>query len=137
MNEWSDFKNFHEPGLFTQLFSSMPFIFKMFFLAVLGIIAFNTVRGIRSWAVNNASPILMSRSRVIARRSEVWSSTGNSRARTNYYVTFEDESGNRLELEVPDRIYGFLVEGDEGELTRQGSRFKDFQRQGGRSQSRP
>lgn len=42
---------------------------------------------------------------------------------TTYYVTFEVESGDRIELIVPDREYGLMVEGD------QGTRYISFDRQ--------
>jgi hypothetical protein len=47
---------------------------------------------------------------------------------TSYYVTFEFESGDRLELHVPHSEFGYLIEGDMGRLTFQGTRYKGFQR---------
>ncbi|MFD1775121.1 DUF2500 domain-containing protein [Paenibacillus rhizophilus] len=44
------------------------------------------------------------------------------------YVTYEFQNGARIELEVPDNMYGLVVEGDRGELTYQGTRFKGFNR---------
>ena len=49
-------------------------------------------------------------------------------ARTIYYATFQFPSGDRLELEIPNSHFGYLVEGDRGDLTFQGTRFLDFQR---------
>ena len=49
-------------------------------------------------------------------------------SRTYYYATFQVESGDRMELEVPDMEYGLLVEGDRGRLTFQGTRFQGFRR---------
>mgnify|MGYP000784206328 FL=1 len=46
---------------------------------------------------------------------------------TTYYVTFQVESGDRMELSVDDSEYGMLVEGDEGKLTFQGSRYLGFE----------
>ncbi len=45
-----------------------------------------------------------------------------------YYVTFEVESGDRIEFAVRGQDYGMLVEGDTGRLSFQGTRFLDFER---------
>lgn len=45
-----------------------------------------------------------------------------------YYVTFEVESGDRMEFSVYGKEYGMLAEGDEGKLTFQGSRYLGFER---------
>ena len=45
-----------------------------------------------------------------------------------YYVTFQVESGDRMELTVSGSDYGMLVEGDIGKLSFQGTRYLGFQR---------
>ena len=45
---------------------------------------------------------------------------------TTYYVTFQVESGDRMEMLVSGMEYGMLVEGDYGKLTFQGTRYLDF-----------
>ena len=52
----------------------------------------------------------------------------HSSSSTYYYVTFEVESGDRLEYQVSGEEYGLLVEGDQGKLTFQGTRYKGFVR---------
>ncbi|WP_229387901.1 DUF2500 domain-containing protein [Lysinibacillus sphaericus] len=47
----------------------------------------------------------------------------------SYYVTFEVQSGERLELKLDGRNYGQLAEHDFGILPFQGTRFKAFERQ--------
>lgn len=47
---------------------------------------------------------------------------------TTYYVTFEVESGDRMELQLEGFEYGLLVEGDKGNLSFQGTRFLGFER---------
>ena len=47
---------------------------------------------------------------------------------TSYYVTFEVESGDRLELRISGSEYGLLAEGDFGMLTFQGTRYLSFDR---------
>lgn len=48
---------------------------------------------------------------------------------TSYYVTFQVESGDRMELHVAGTEYGLLIEGDSGKLTFQGTRYLGFERQ--------
>ena len=48
----------------------------------------------------------------------------------SYYVTFQVESGDRMEFEISDMEYGMLVEGDSGELIFQGTRYLNFRREG-------
>ena len=47
---------------------------------------------------------------------------------TIYYVTFQVQSGDRLELEVGSDEFGYLIEGDYGNLSFQGTRFLGFER---------
>ena len=49
-----------------------------------------------------------------------------------YYVTFEEKSGNKLELLVSGEVYDSVRRGDKGVLSYQGLCFKDFmpQKQG-------
>ena len=43
-------------------------------------------------------------------------------------MTFQVESGDRMELSVNGPEYGMLAEGDVGELTFQGTRYLSFER---------
>ena len=52
----------------------------------------------------------------------------HSTTSTSYYVTFEVESGDRIEFAVRGQDYGMLVEGDMGRLSFQGTRFLGFER---------
>ncbi len=83
------------------------------------------VKGISQWGKNNASPVLSVPAKVISKRINV---TGEH-SHTRYYITFEVESGDRLELQTEGEDYGVIVEGDFGKLTFQGTRFKRFERQ--------
>lgn len=47
---------------------------------------------------------------------------------TRYFVTFELESGRRLEFSVKDPEYAMLAEGDQGCLSWQGTRYLAFDR---------
>ncbi|WP_337982915.1 DUF2500 domain-containing protein [Lysinibacillus sp. C5.1] len=73
---------------------------------------------------NNNSPELTVPSKIVAKRTD----TRDSSAHTSYYVTFEVQSGDRIELKLDGRNYGLLAEHDFGILTFQGTRFKTFER---------
>lgn len=84
------------------------------------------VRGISIRHKNNNSPRLSVPVKIVTKRAHIDVSNGDSH--TTYYVTFEAESGDRIELEVPRSEYGFMVEGDQGKLTFQGTRYLSFDR---------
>ena len=110
------------------------------FLEVLGMILFTVVSNLRTWSKNNASPRLAVPATVVAKRMNVsrhhtanaGDMTGahgyTSTSATTYYVTFQVESGDRMELEVDGSDYGMLVEGDTGRLSFQGTRYLGFER---------
>ena len=104
-------------------------IFFLIFIVITGfcIFIFATIirKGIKQVKQDNNSPILEVDAKVIAKRSRV---SGNNMIHQSYYVTFEEESGKRMELRVEGSIFGLLVEGDLGKLTFQGSRFLNFER---------
>ncbi len=116
------------------MFDVFPYIFIAMFVLVFGIILFTLIRGISQWNKNNKSPRLTVPVRIVAKRTQVHHHNhrnGNHThhtASTSYYVTFEVDSGDRMELSVDGYQYGMLVEGDRGNLTFQGTRFLDFQR---------
>ena len=108
-------------------------LFFLIFALVIGLFIATAVRGIRQWPRNNNSPRLTVDAAVVAKRTEVshhhHSGAGNAHYTTSstwYYVTFQVESGDRLELPVSGREYGLLVEGDRGCLTFQGTRYLGF-----------
>ncbi len=104
-------------------------IFFLIFIAITGfcIFIFATIirKCIKQVKQDNNSPILEVDAKVIAKRSRV---SGNNMIHQSYYVTFEEESGKRMELRVEGSTFGLLVEGDLGKLTFQGSRFLNFER---------
>lgn len=78
---------------------------------------------------DNRAPQLQAAARVLSRRQSFHhSSVGTHHVSTSYYITFELESGERMELRLSGSEYGMLVEGDCGRLTYQGSRFVRFER---------
>ena len=115
------------PG-FDVTFSIMQVIMLLVFVLVLGSIIVTLIRGVGEWNKNNQSPKLTVPATVVAKRSDVHRGIETMHTFTSYYVTFQVESGDRMEFEVSDMEYGMLAEGDSGELTFQGTRYLNFQR---------
>lgn len=109
--------------IFAQIFIAIIFVF------VIGFILFNIIKGVIGWSKNNASPVLTVPANIVTKRTMVSGGSGNSSAHTSYYITFEVDSGDRIELRVNGREYGKLADGDLGKLTFQGSRYHQFERQ--------
>ena len=109
----------------------MEIMFYLVFFLVISIFVFTFVRMISEWISNNNSPRLTVDSTIVAKRDQVHrsrSSSGHTHRSYSYYITFQFESGDRLELRVPSHEYGLLVEGDLGKLTFQGTRYLSFER---------
>ena len=118
-----------DPG-FDVTFSIMQVIMLLVFVLVLGSIIVTLIRGVGEWNKNNRSPKLTVPATVVAKRSDVHRGIETMHTFTSYYVTFQVESGDRMEFEVSDMEYGMLAEGDSGELTFQGTRYLNFRREG-------
>lgn len=118
-----------DPG-FDVTFSIMQVIMLLVFVLVLGSIIVTLIRGVGEWNKNNQSPKLTVPATVVAKRSDVHRGIETMHTFTSYYVTFQVESGDRMEFEISDMEYGMLAEGDSGELTFQGTRYLNFRREG-------
>lgn len=114
-------------GLFEIMFFLM---FGLFFIVFVGTL----LKGIGRWNKNNHSPKLTVPVKVVAKRTNVsrhhhGGEHHHTSMSTSYHVTFEVESGDRMELRLSGSQYGLIVEGDQGLLTFQGTRFLNFERQ--------
>ena len=123
-----------DPG-FDVTFSIMRIMVPVIFVLVFGIIIVAMVRGIGEWNKNNHSPKLSVPAKVVSRRTTVshhhhhqGNGMHHTHTTTSYYATFQVESGDRIEFLVSGTEYGMLAEGDSGELTFQGTRYLNFQR---------
>ena len=111
----------------------MEMMFGMFyvvFFLVLGVFIFAFVKGIGEWTRNNNSPRLSVDAKIVDKNitTHHHHSNGHHHHTHAYRITFEVESGDRMELRVPRNEFGLLVEGDRGMLTFQGTRFLGFER---------
>ena len=119
-------------GMGFDLFGIM---FTLIFVLVVGMFVVTAVRGICQWSKNNNSPRLTVPATIVAKRTNVTRHHHNDagghyhhHTSTTYYVTFQVDSGDRMELPVNGAEYGMLVEGDRGDLSFQGTRYLGFAR---------
>ncbi len=109
------------------------FIFFAVFFLIIAVFLVILIKGVSEWNKNNHSPRLAVQAKVVSKRQNVrrhhhGGAHRHSSSSTSYYVTFEFESQDRLELHVSSQEYGYLVEGDRGTLTFQGTRYISFER---------
>ena len=118
------------------MFAVFPIIFSLMFLLVFGVVIFGLIKGISQWNKNNHSPRLTVPATVVSKRTNVSHHHHHNgpdhgvhySTSTSYYVTFQVESGDRMELHMAGNQFGLLVEGDRGKLTFQGTRYLGFER---------
>lgn len=122
-------------GFSITMFSIFPIIFFCIFAIVIIMFITAAVKGVRQWSRNNNQPILVVPARLISKRTNISSSIhtesdsfSHSHTSTEYYITFEVETGSRLEFQVSGQEYGLLIEGDSGKLKFQGTRYLGFER---------
>jgi len=118
-------------------FTLFGVLFTVVFVLAIGMFIAVAVKGISLWNKNNHSPRLTVPATVVAKRTNVSNhyhhdhgGTGmhHTTYSTSYFVTFQVESGDRMELHVAGHEYGMLIEGDRGKLTFQGTRYLGFER---------
>ena len=122
-------------GLGFAGFGLFSIMFTLVFILVTGTFIVIAVKGISQWNKNNHSPKLTVPATIVAKRTNVsrhhHGGAGNHHhhhTSTTYYVTFQVESGDRMELHMAGHEYGLLIEGDTGKLTFQGTRYLGFER---------
>lgn len=120
------------------MFTIVPVIVVIGFIVVIGSFIVMAVRGTAQWHRNNQSPRLTVDAELVSRRTEVstfhhgghnGTDMCHTSSSTTYYVTFQVDSGDRMEFSVSGQEYGLLAEGDRGKLTFQGTRYLGFERE--------
>ena len=111
-------------------FGMFGVMFTLMFILVFAIFIVTIIRGIGQWNKNNNSPRLTVPASVVSKRMNVshHHHDHHTHHSTSYYVTFQVDSGDRMELYMTGQEYGMLVEGDKGNLTFQGTRYLGFER---------
>ncbi len=116
-------------------FGIFGIMFTIVFVIVIGTFIVVAVKGIGEWNKNNHAPKLTIPATIVAKRTNVSRHRHNGAnghhhhtTSTTYYVTFQVESGDRMELRMTGQEYGLLIEGDWGNLSFQGTRYLGFER---------
>lgn len=123
-------------GFYNGVFNVM---FVVVFAFIVGVFLFIIISSIVRARKNSKSPRLTVEATVVSKRIDVSHSTHthagqlngaayHTTTSTRNYVTFQVESGDRIEFLTDGSEYGLLVEGDKGKLTFQGTRFIGFER---------
>lgn len=99
-------------------------IYAILFILFLVVLISTLRKNFRKARANRNAPELTVEATVVAKRIHVW----GDHSHTDYFVTFQVDSGDRMELEIPDTQYGYLVENDRGRLTFRGTEFLRFER---------
>lgn len=107
-------------------------MFCIVFFLILIVFVFSVGSVFLRWNKNNRAPVLTVDAKVVSRHTDVRRRGANHdmpvHMNTRYFVTFEFESGDRLELETDRYAFGLIAEQDVGKLTFQGTRFLRFDR---------
>lgn len=122
--------------MITEIMSTViPFLGLCMFVFVFGVILFTIIKSLSQSRKNAASPRISAPATLVSKRYSVRvhnsgsHDTGLNHAYNHYYMTFEFESGDRMEFSVPSDIYGLSAEGDKGKLLFQGTSFIRFERE--------
>ncbi len=108
-----------------------PVIFFTVFAVIVISMIINTSKKTLEWQSNNVAEVQVVDGQVVTKRSDVShynSGNGHHNSSTTYYVTFQYNNGDRVELKVKSSDYGMLVEKDIGVLKFQGTRYLSFER---------
>jgi hypothetical protein len=98
----------------------------LFFILFFAVVAKN----IAQWFKNENSPRLTVPAKIVdmQRKTHHHHSNGHHHHTHSYHVTFEVESGDRMELKVSRSEYDVLAVGDSGRVSFQGTRYLGFER---------
>lgn len=130
---------FYSPFGFGALYG----VFPLLALAVFIIFAVILVKGVAQWSKNNNSPRLTVACVIVDKRTETTTqqrpvagdASGalgyHTTTGTTHFVTFQVESGDKIEFTVSGSEYAQLAEGEQGKLTFQGTRYLGFERKQG------
>ena len=116
-------------------FDLFQIMFFLVFFLVMSTFVVSIGKSVLQWNKNNHSPKLTVPATIVAKRTNVSQHRSGGanghhhhHTSTTYYVTFQVESGDRMEFCVAGHEYGVLVEGDKGKLSFQGTRYLGFER---------
>lgn len=104
-------------------FTILPILFIFVFIGII-------VKMITQFVQNEKSPVVATNALLIDKRHS-WDShlsgDGSTMSNDYYYLTFEFDTGSRVEYTVTRRLYHEAIENEWGTLTFQGTRFLRFE----------
>ncbi|MGU3472511.1 DUF2500 domain-containing protein [Paenibacillus sp. D51F] len=120
-----------------SIFSTAGTAFTILIAVIAVIIGAGLWKSYSGWSRINGQPQLSVKAAVVSKRSRVrsrqpYEEGSHQQTLTDYYATFEVESGDRMEFSVTGKDFGLLAEGDVGKLTFRGSRYQGFERDNNR-----
>lgn len=125
MDELMGFSSFMIPFM-----AVMTVLFFLTFIATIGLMIFMIVRSVSAQKKNDSQPKLTVPATVISKRTDLYRRRNMGMGSTVYFVTFQVQSGDRIELHLSGQEFGLLQEGDRDSLTFRGREFIGFTREG-------
>lgn len=116
---------FAGPG--DAMFTAVPTLMGLIFTVFVVVVVVKLIKAGTAFATNSSLPQQTVTARVVGRRTRT-EGGGDTPVRTLHFATFETSTGERVEVKVPQQDYGQLAEGDEGQLTHQGTWYRRFER---------
>ena len=113
---------------FGIMFAVVAVFIGIVFVVVIGAIIFGLVKAGRTAAANQAAPEVNAVAMIVDKRVETHGG-GESSVSQTHFVTFQQPSGERFELQVSASEYGLLVVGDRGTVAMKGTRYLGFNRE--------
>ena len=101
----------------------MSIISFVIFALAIGVMIFIFSRILKGSRDNQKAPELSVHATVVSKRLHVMNDI------SSFYVTFQVDSGDRMELHVMGADYAMMAEGDCGKLSFKGTEFIDFVRE--------
>lgn len=104
----------------------MEFLTVIFFILFFAVV----IKNIGQWFRNENSPRLTVPAKIVdmQRKTHHHHTNGHHHHSHTYHVTFEVESGDRMELKVSRSVYDMLTVGESGKVSFQGTRYLGFER---------
>ena len=102
-------------------------------ILVFALFIFILVKNIGQWIQNENAPRLTVDAMIVDKRRATHHhhAGGHHHHSHSYHVTFQMDSGDRMELRVRRDEYGVLEVGEQGRLSFQGTRYLGFERKDG------
>lgn len=118
------------------MFDSFQSFLFLIFALIIGTFIVMIVKNIYTWNQNNHAPLLTVHAKIVSKRTHISRHHHGSAnmhnihttSSTQYFVTFQVESGDRIEFRISGTEYGLLADNDSGTLSFQGTRYLSFRR---------